>query len=360
MLWGKVAVAMSGGVDSAVAALLLKRAGYHVHGIFMRTWNADDDSNPISDCPWRKDMEDARLACESIGMSFEVLNMISHYREHVVKELVDGYRNGITPNPDVLCNARIKFGLLKQYALDSGYDYFATGHYCRRVDRKDGTVDIFEGIDKNKDQSYFLAMLSQEQVDHCLFPIGGFAKPDVRQIAEDAQLPNAQKKDSQGICFLGKVKVQDFLSAYIQDSDGDIVDIDGRVLGRHHGLFRFTLGQRHGINIPSNKNFAHYVVIGKNLEKNHLIVALEGIDCPWLYQQEFFVHGISTINGKLDDVKVLFARPRYRDSACRISFDRIDDNRAKIVFDVPQRAVASGQIIAFYDGECLLGGAVFD
>lgn len=360
MLRGKVAVAMSGGVDSAVAALLLKRAGYHVHGIFMRTWNADDDSNPISDCPWRTDMEDARSACETIGMSFEVVNMISHYREHVVKELVDGYRKGITPNPDVLCNARIKFGVLRRYAHDRGYDYFATGHYCRRIDMDDGTVNVFEGIDKNKDQSYFLAMLSQEQVKNCLFPIGDLNKSDVRRIAEDAQLPNAKKKDSQGICFLGKVKIQDFLSFYIQDSDGDIVDIDGRLLGRHHGLFRFTIGQRHGINVPSNKDFSHYVVIGKNLEKNQLIVALEGVDCPGLYRREFFVHCISTVNNKLLQSDGLLARPRYRDPACKILFDKIGNDRARIVFDVPQRAIASGQIIAFYDRECLLGGGIFD
>jgi tRNA-specific 2-thiouridylase len=350
---------MSGGVDSAVAALLLKKAGYRVHGIFMRTWNADDDSKPVGECPWKIDADDARAVCEKLGVGFEIVNMIANYRSFVVEELVDGYRNGITPNPDILCNSRIKFGILKNYATESGCEKFATGHYCRIVKGWDGCVYVLEGVDKNKDQSYFLAMLSKEQVQNVEFPVGILTKPEVRQIAETAGLPNCKKKDSQGICFLGKIKIQNFLSHYIDDLPGDIVDCDGKLLGIHSGLFRFTIGQRHGINLPSNRDFAHYVVIGKDLEKNRLIVEIERKDSKFLYGQEFFVHGLSFVNEPLADHAKLSARPRYRDPAQPIDFFRTGDRTARIVFEIPQRAVAPGQVAAFYDGETLVGGGVF-
>ena len=189
---------MSGGIDSAVAAYLLKCDGYDVHGIFMRTWNAEDDSAPVSNCPWKRDMDDASDVCDKIGITFEVVNMISNYRELVVKELVDGYKNGITPNPDVTCNMKIKFGVLKKYAESQGFDLFATGHYARCLKNSDDSVDIFEGIDKNKDQSYFLAMLSQEQVRNVIFPVGNLTKPDVREIAKSC------KRNSK-VCWFAKL-----------------------------------------------------------------------------------------------------------------------------------------------------------
>jgi tRNA-specific 2-thiouridylase len=325
----------------------------------MRTWNADDDANPIGKCPWKVDADDAKCVCEKLGIGFEVVNMIASYKELVVKELVDGYGNGITPNPDVLCNARIKFGLLKNYASENGFEKFATGHYCRAMQNADGSVDILEGVDKNKDQSYFLAMLAQEQAQDTVFPIGELVKSNVRRIAEDAGLPNCKKKDSQGICFLGKVSIQDFLSNYIEDSPGDIVDSDGKLLGRHRGLFRFTIGQRHGINLPSNRDFAHYVVVGKDLDKNRLIVEIEHRDSKSLYGAEFFVHGLSFVNRTLDGNCKLLARPRYRDAIQHIEFFRTGDKTARVVFEIPQRAIAPGQVIALYSGEILIGGGIF-
>ncbi|MDR1432981.1 MAG: tRNA 2-thiouridine(34) synthase MnmA [Puniceicoccales bacterium] len=359
MLRGKVAVAVSGGVDSSVAALLLKNDAYEVCGIFMRTWSAEDDATPISQCPWKVDLDDARAACDHLGIAFEVVNMIGNYRWLVAKELVEGYRLGITPNPDVLCNARIKFGALKEYAHGSGFEKFATGHYCRTVENSDGTVDILEGADKNKDQSYFLAMLSQEQIKNTLFPVGALNKPEVRKLAAAAALPNYKKKDSQGICFLGKVRLQDFLAGHIADAPGDIVDTDGKVLGKHRGLFRFTIGQRRGINLPSNLDFVHYVVIGKDLVKNHLIVEIERSDSKFLYAREFAIRGLSFTNRPIESDAKLLARPRYRDPACRVEFFRDGDSTARIVFEIPQRAIAPGQIAAFYEGETLVGGGVF-
>ncbi|MDR2778801.1 MAG: tRNA 2-thiouridine(34) synthase MnmA [Puniceicoccales bacterium] len=360
MLRPKVAVAMSGGVDSAVSALRLKDAGYQVHGIFMRTWNAEDSGNPIADCPWKTDLNDAKNVCEKLGITFEIINMISQYRTLIVEELVEGYRNGITPNPDVLCNARIKFGMLKQYARANGFEKFATGHYCRVITNENDTVDILEGVDKNKDQSYFLAMLSQEQIRNTLFPVGELTKPEVRKIAEKANLPNCKKKDSQGICFLGKVKIQDFLSHYIHDQPGNIVDSQGKIVGQHRGLFRFTIGQRHGINVPSNLDFAYYVVVGKDLTKNQLVVEIERPTSKFLFRDEFFIHGLSFTNGSLGEYENLLARPRYRDPAQRIEFFRTGTSTARVIFKQPQRAIASGQVIAFYRNVILLGGGIFD
>ncbi|MDR2737998.1 MAG: tRNA 2-thiouridine(34) synthase MnmA [Puniceicoccales bacterium] len=359
MLRNKVAVAMSGGVDSSVAALLLKNAGHEVHGIFMRTWNAEDFENPIGECPWRMDLNDASDVCGILGITFEVLNLIAKYRELVVGELVEGCRNGITPNPDVLCNMRIKFGVLKEYARANGFEKFSTGHHCRIAQNADGSVDVLEGADRNKDQSYFLAMLSQEQIKDTLFPIGNFQKSEVRRLARVAGLPNHWKKDSQGICFLGKVKVNDFLTGYIENSPGPIVDADGKILGEHEGLFRFTIGQRHGMNLPSNVDFAHYVVIGKDLQRNQLIVEIEREDSKFLYGREFFVHGLSFTNRSLEDYEKLLARPRYRDPAQLTEFFRTGERTARVIFAKPQRAVTPGQIIALYDNGILLGGGVF-
>ncbi|MDR1413323.1 MAG: tRNA 2-thiouridine(34) synthase MnmA [Puniceicoccales bacterium] len=351
---------MSGGVDSAVAALLLQNAGYQVHGIFMRTWSAEDSANPIAECPWKVDLNDARSVCEKLGITFEVVNMIANYRELVVKELVDGYGKGITPNPDVLCNARIKFGVLKEYVHSRGFEKFATGHYCRTRVNADGSINILEGIDKNKDQSYFLAMLFQDQLQNVVFPIGEFKKPYVRKLAEDAGLPNCKKKDSQGICFLGKVRIQDFLGNYMQDFSGNIVAPDGKILGKHRGLFRFTIGQRHGIGLPSNLDHSHYVVIGKDLERNHLIVEIEHPESKFLYRREFFLHGLNFANGPLQNCGRLLVRPRYRDIAEEVEFFQTGSSSARIIFKVPQRAIAPGQIGAFYRDEVLLGGGIFD
>jgi tRNA-specific 2-thiouridylase len=365
MLRQRIGVALSGGVDSSVAAYLLKEKGYDLHGVFMRTWNADDDTEPLSDCPWRRDLEDARAVAKQLGISFEVVNMIDHYKEHVVKELVNGYQIGITPNPDVLCNKRVKFGALFDHIRSRSCEMIATGHYCKKVENPDGSCDIYEGDDKNKDQSYFLAMLSQDQIKDALFPLGIYDKLRVRSIASSLNLPTAAKKDSQGICFLGKVKIQDFLAQYIQDSPGDIVTIDGQVLGHHNGLFRFTSGQRHGMNIPSNRDNKHYVVIRKNLERNTLIVEIESESSKALYKSEVIVRNLNFTRKPIGDGVEILAKPRYRDPSQEVTFRYLHKLEmpaecvALIRFKEKQRALASGQIIAFYSGERLLGGGVY-
>ncbi len=359
MLRERIGVALSGGVDSSVAAYLLYEQGYEVYGMFMRTWNVDNELSPLSMCPWRKDLEDARSVSVQFGFKFEVVNMIDRYRELVVKDLIEGYRNGITSNPDVLCNQRIKFGALLSHAKNRGCVKIATGHYCKKVRNADGSCDIYEGNDKNKDQSYFLAMLSQEQIASAIFPIGTFDKPAVRDIARKKFLQTARKKDSQGICFLGKVKIQDFLSKYISDSPGEIINTHGQVLGEHRGLFRFTIGQRHGINLPSNINNKHYVVIGKDIKKNQLIVEIEDINSKFLYKNEVTVRGLSFTNKPIEDGSVILAKPRYRDPSQQITFHYTSHKSAIINFKHKQRALSSGQVVAFYDGECLLGGGIY-
>lgn len=359
MLRERVGVALSGGVDSSVAAYLLKEQGYELHGMFMRTWNADDAGSPLSDCPWKRDMEDARSVASKFKFEFEIVNMINHYKEFVVKEIVNGYRNGITPNPDILCNQLVKFGALLQHAKKRVCTKFATGHYCKKVQNKDGTFDIYEGDDKNKDQSYFLAMLSQEQVKNALFPIGTYKKSDVREIAKKLNLQTATKKDSQGICFLGKVQIQDFLSQYIQSLPGEIVTTTNKIIGEHNGLFRFTIGQRHGINIPSNIDNKHYVVIGKDLKNNRLIVEIEDENSKFLYKNEVIIHNLSFTNKSIKDNSMILAKPRYRDESQEINFNYINSNSATVHFKNKQRALSSGQVIAFYDHECLLGGGIY-
>ncbi|MDR2720699.1 MAG: tRNA 2-thiouridine(34) synthase MnmA [Puniceicoccales bacterium] len=365
MLRERVGVALSGGVDSSVAAYLLLEKNYDVHGVFMRTWNADDDTNPLSECPWRRDLEDARNVATQLGISFEVVNMLNQYKRFVVQDLVDGYQGGITPNPDTLCNSKVKFGALYEHMKSRGCRMIATGHYCKKIKNPDGSYDIWEGDDKNKDQSYFLAMLSQDQIRNALFPLGNHFKPQVRSIANKLNLPTATKKDSQGICFLGKVKIQNFLAKYIQDLSGDIVTVDGKVIGAHRGLFRFTLGQRHGMNIPSNCDNKHYVVIGKNIKNNTLIVEIENENSALLYKNEIVVHNFCFTNKPIADGAEILAKPRYRDASQEIVFKYLHKSEistkctALIHFKEKQRALASGQTIAFYAGERLLGGGVY-
>ena len=353
----KVFVALSGGVDSAVAAYLLKEQGYEVSAGFMRTWM--NEGEVFADCPWEEDLKNARAVADFLEIDFEIINLIEDYRNKVVKYLVDGYKKGITPNPDIMCNREIKFGVLLEHALEKGCDYMATGHYVRKVRNEDGRFDICEGRDKNKDQSYFLALLGQEQIERALFPIGELEKPRVREIAKEAGLPNAQRKDSQGICFLGKVPINEFLKNYIQDIPGEIVNLDGDVLGRHKGLHRYTLGQRRGIGVPSNADFENYVVVGKDLEKNQLRIAFENEETPGLWMQSMRLRYVSFVNEVITQEVCILAKPRYRDPSQKIHYKPLEHGEADIVFDEKQRALASGQVLALYDGERLLGGGFY-
>jgi len=357
---GKLLVALSGGVDSAVAAFLLKREGYAVAGAYMRTWMNEEDADIFGDCAWEEDIRQARAVAAHLGIDFEVVNLIDEYRKKVVAYMVEGYRAGTTPNPDIMCNREMKFGVFRDYAQREGFGAVATGHYCRRVVDAGGTAAVHEGCDKNKDQSYFLAMVTGGQVRDARFPVGELEKPRVRELARKAGLPNAERKDSQGICFLGKVDIRAFLRQYIPDSPGEIVNAAGTVVGEHRGLHHYTIGQRKGIGVPSNADFEKYVVVGKELETNRLRVAFERPEAPSLYTREARIRGLSFINEPVNEPCLLLARPRYRDPAQAIHFEPDGEGRATVTFEDPQRALAGGQVIALYRGERLLGGGFFE
>jgi len=418
---------MSGGVDSSVAALLLKQQGHEVAGAYMKNWMNED--NLPGDCPWMQDIEDARAVAGQIGIEFRVVNLMHDYRRLVVDYLLDGYSHGLTPNPDVMCNREVKFGVFRAYAKAEGFAAVATGHYARRVEQGGDELDLarrtsdhtlgvspgaspgkprgevchliddkphpvagdsgmlttggvhrgmpkagprhvgasasmpcalLEGVDKNKDQSYFLALLSQEQLRDARFPVGHLTKSEVRAIAADHHLATARKKDSQGICFIGEVKIQDFLRAYVPDHPGSIIRAtDGREIGHHRGLHYYTIGQRKRIGIPSNTDFKAYVVVGKRASDNALLVAFDAPDAPGRFFQEIRVQALSWIGEPVSVPRPLEGRVRYRDPRVPLTLIPEHGGAALIRFVYPQRALAPGQILALYDGEQLLGGGVY-
>ena len=349
---------MSGGVDSSVAALLLKQQGHAIVGAYMKNWINED--NVVGDCPWQRDIEDARAVCQKIGIEFRIVNLMREYRTLVVDYLLDGYQRGLTPNPDVMCNRHVKFGVFSAYARAEGFAAVATGHYAQQVTQADGTCDLLEGEDPNKDQSYFLALLNQAQLRGARFPIGHLLKPELRRLATAAGLPTAAKKDSQGICFIGEVKMADFLRAYVPDRPGSIVRAtDETTLGEHRGLHYYTIGQRRGIRIPSNTDNKAYVVVGKRAADNALLVAFDQPDAPGLFQSEVRVHSLSWTGQPTLVPRLLEGRVRYRDPRVPIEFIPEDGDNARVIFRTPQRGLASGQILALYDGKKLLGGGIY-
>jgi tRNA-specific 2-thiouridylase len=349
----KILAAMSGGVDSSVATALLVREGHEVVGAYMKNWI--NEEGIIGHCPWEEDIVDARAVADQLGIEFHVVNLMKEYRERVVKYLLEGYQEGITPNPDVMCNREMKFGVLWDWAQERGFDAIATGHYARKEEGM-----ILRGADPNKDQTYFLAMMRPEQVRIARFPIGHLLKPELREEARRLGLKTAEKKDSQGICFIGEVKMEDFLRTFVADCPGNIVDLEGRVLGQHHGLHLYTLGQRKGIGVASNLYKQAYVVVAKRHETRELVIAIERPDTPMLWARRCTLTGISNTGLPLDQSRVLNAQPRYRCPAGLAQFTPLGGGRAELEYREPQRALTPGQICALYDGEWLLGGAVFE
>jgi tRNA-specific 2-thiouridylase len=351
-----VFVGMSGGVDSSVAALLLHKQGYTVIGIFMRCYNLDGCAE--------RDAEDARRVAEHIGIPFYVWDFEEAYKERVVEYMVNGYRAGITPNPDVMCNREIKFGLFLEKALAAGADFVATGHYVRIKKRLKG-AGLFAARDTSKDQSYFLWTLTQKQLAHCLFPIGEYIKRDVRAMARSAELPTAEKKDSQGICFLGDISMTDFLKQYIPERRGSLITTTGESIGEHFGAEFYTIGQRHidaDFKFPKTGTRADrspLYVATKDAVTNTVTVA-EGSENEALYRKEVELMDVNLIVGSYAQPERIFARVRYRQPLASAELSRLSDDRYKLSFSKPQKFIASGQSAVWYaaSGEMLGGGVI--
>ncbi|MBI2113359.1 MAG: tRNA 2-thiouridine(34) synthase MnmA [Candidatus Wildermuthbacteria bacterium] len=345
---GTVFVALSGGVDSSVAAALLKRAGFGVVGVYMKCWTADD---PLyKGCTSLDDERSARLAASHLEIPFYSWNFIKEYKEKVVQYLINGYMEGATPNPDIMCNKEIKFGLFYEKAMKLGADFIATGHYAR-IRRYSSTSVILEGRDKNKDQSYFLSFIHPEVLSRVLFPIGEYTKPQVRELAKKFGLPNAERKDSQGICFIGKLDFSDFLAKHIPLEPGNIVDILGNVLGKHAGLGLYTIGQRKGIKLSGGP----YFVVRKEYAANILVVSKNESDILCKNAKVKDVRWLSLQEPKDLDMEV---RLRYRQKATPVRLEKTGDNSYALSFKDPQRAATPGQFAAFYQGEEMVGAGV--
>lgn len=349
----KVIVGISGGVDSSVAALLLKEEGYDVTGIFMKNW---DDTDENGFCTAEEDFEDAVAVCNQIGIPYYSINFEKEYYDRVFTYFLDEYKKGRTPNPDVMCNKEIKFKAFLDFAKNLGADYLATGHYAR-VDRKDGETKMLRGLDNNKDQTYFLSQLSQDQIEDVLFPIGNLQKSEVREIAKKAGLATAEKKDSTGICFIGERDFNEFLSNYLPARPGNIVDIEGNIMGHHDGLMYHTIGQRRGLGIGGEGEA--WFVYGKDLEKNELLVC-QGKNNPLLFSNKLYGSEFSTISDKESPKEFdCTAKFRYRQADIKAHVKVLGDGRVEVTYD-PTKAVTPGQAAVFYDGDVCLGSAIID
>ncbi len=392
----KVVVGLSGGVDSSVAAKLLLEQGYEVIGLFMKNWH--DDSVTISkECPWLEDSNDALIVAEKLGIPFQTVDLSSEYRERIVDYMFSEYEKGRTPNPDVLCNREIKFDVFLKIAMQLGADYVATGHYCRKetLPQPDGTntYRLLAGRDGNKDQSYFLCQLSQDQLSKSLFPIGELTKPEVRRIAAEHKLVTADKKDSQGLCFIGKVRLPEFLQQKLKPKKGVIVEVpttnrhyqqavpefkdkaeelayyaakpayaltDGKIVGEHQGAHYFTIGQRKGLDVGGNKE--PLFVIETNVADN-IIYTGQGKQHPGLYQRTLFVtdpelHWVRPdLALKADETMQVLARIRYRQPLQKATLYKIEGG-LYVDFANVQSAITEGQFVAWYHEDELLGSGV--
>ena len=371
----KVFVGMSGGVDSSVSAALLLRDGYDVTGVFIKVWQPDEDISGLK-CTWRDDRLDAMRVAAKLGIHFITLDLEAEYKREVVDYMIAEYRAGRTPNPDVMCNKYVKFGGFFDWAMKQGADYVATGHYAQIMPSElaPNSFNLIAGNDQNKDQSYFLWTLTQNQMRKTLFPVGGIEKPRVRELAQSFGLPTAAKKDSQGLCFIGKIDVKDFLSHYIEPKTGDVLDVAGATIGQHDGAFFFTLGERHGFIIDEahkTPNDEPYYIVAKDIEKNTITVAHKILDDD---AKEILPNGRNEArlikvnwpggNGSHYVGKRLMARGRYRAALTPVMITRIEPGNkmtetfCEVTFEEPQYALSSGQSLVIYDGAVCVGGGI--
>lgn len=355
----RVVIGMSGGVDSSVAALLLKEQGYDVVGLFMKNW---DDTDENGYCTATEDYKDVALVAEQIGIPYYSVNFEKEYWNRVFEYFLEEYRKGRTPNPDVMCNKEVKFKAFLDYAMDLGADYVAMGHYAQVTKDEDGTVHLLRGVDNNKDQTYFLNQLSQEQLQKSLFPLGHMEKSEVRAIAEKAGLATAKKKDSTGICFIGERNFNEFLSNYLPNRPGRMMTLDGEDKGAHAGLMYYTIGQRQGLGIGGGgESNDPWFVIGKDIETQTLYVG-QGFHHPDLYAdylEASDIHFTSGVPKAKEFTCTAKFRYRQKDTEVKVVLDETG-TKATVYFAEPVRAITPGQAVVFYDGEECLGGGLID
>ena len=350
----RVIVGMSGGVDSSVAALLLKQQGYDVIGVFMKNW---EETGEDGLCTATQDYKDVQEVCDKLDIPYYTVNFAREYWDRVFSHFLEEYKKGRTPNPDVLCNREIKFRAFLDFAMQNGADYMATGHFCQ-LDRHDG-IHLLRGVDGNKDQTYFLHMLTSAQLERAMFPVGHMTKAQVRAIAQEHGLITASKKDSTGVCFIGERNFKKFLQQYLPAQPGNMVDAQGRVVGRHDGLMYYTLGQRKGLGIGGSGDGRSWFVVGKDMEKNRLLVR-QGEDAEELYSGALLASAMSFVSGRAPaDIFSCTAKVRYRqkDQACTV---RMAGDQAEVIFEERQRAVTPGQSVVLYDGDVCLGGGIIE
>ena len=365
----KVLVGLSGGVDSAVAAYLLKKQGYEVSACFMRNWdalaNGDYLGNPTinnDQCPQEKDYDDAILVAKMLDIPLLRIDFVKEYWDDVFSYLIREYENGRTPNPDIFCNKYIKFDAFLKFAKEHGFEMIAMGHYAKREVR-DGKTYLLKSFDKNKDQTYFLSQISQEQVSACLFPLGDIDKTEVRKIAHELNLTSVMdKKDSTGVCFIGERNFKEFLKNYIPAQKGNIIDIEtGRVIGQHDGAMYYTIGQRRGLGIGgiSGEEAKGWFIAKKDIKKN-ILYAASGEENKYLLSNSCTVNTLNFITDKPKEGQHLFAKFRYRQEDKGVTLHYVDEGTIKLIFDEPYKAVTPGQAAVLYDGDICLGGGLID
>jgi len=353
----KIVVGMSGGVDSSVAALLLRQQGHEVIGVFMKNWEEQDENGV---CTSETDWADVRGVCDRIGIPYYSVNFVKEYYDRVFSYFLDEYRRGRTPNPDVLCNREIKFKAFLDFAMQLGADALATGHFCNLGTAADGKRQLLRGLDGNKDQSYFLYMLGQNALSKAMFPVGNLTKAQVREIAKDAGFDNSLKKDSTGVCFIGERHFKPFLKQFLPAQPGDMVTMEGRKVGRHDGLMYYTLGQRRGLGIGGVKGVEgdRWFVLAKDMDRNELIVSSGG-DHPLLYSRNAVGEDATWIAGEPPALEFdCTCKYRYRQPDQQVHVTVLDDGKLHVEAKERQRAVTPGQSMVLYQGDVCLGGAV--